>query len=244
MKLFGLIGYPLSHSFSKKYFTEKFEREEITDCRYELFSIAFINELSKIIVQHPNLCGLNVTIPYKQQVLPFLDEIDDVVEKIKACNCISISQGKLKGYNTDVEGFERSLTKQLQSRHTAALILGTGGASKAVEFVLHKLGIDFRYVSRNPAVNNYSYEMLTPGIIADHLLIINTTPLGMYPAISEAPPVPYNALTPDHYLFDLVYNPEKTLFLKNGEERGASIRNGYEMLEIQAEASWRIWNHG
>ncbi len=242
MKLFGLIGYPLSHSFSKKYFTEKFEKEGISDCRYELFSIAAIEELKNVLDQHPELCGLNVTIPYKQQVISFLDETDDVVRKIKACNCISIKEGKLKGYNTDVTGFERALQEKLKPQHTSALILGTGGAAKAVEFVLQKLGIGFTYVSRKPTVNNYSYEMLTPAIMADHLLIINTTPLGMYPAVNEAPPVPYEALTPGHYLFDLVYNPEKTLFLQKGEERGTAIKNGYEMLQIQAEESWRIWD--
>lgn len=242
MKLFGLIGYPLSHSFSKKYFTEKFEKEGISDCRYELFSIAAILELKNVLDQHPELLGLNVTIPYKQQVLSFLDETDDVVGKIKACNCIRIKEGKLKGYNTDVTGFERALKEKLQPQHTSALILGTGGAAKAVEFVLQKLGIRFKYVSRKPTAYNYSYEMLTPAIIADHLLIINTTPLGMYPAVNEAPPVPYEALTPVHYLFDVVYNPEKTLFLQKGEERGVAIKNGYEMLAIQAEESWRIWN--
>jgi shikimate dehydrogenase len=242
MRLFGLIGYPLSHSFSKKFFTEKFEEEGLNDCRYELFSIASINELRNVLDKHYDLCGLNVTIPYKEEVLPFLHEADDVVKKIKACNCIIIKNGKLKGYNTDVEGFERSLKKQLQSHHTKALILGTGGAAKAVEFVLQKLGIDFRYVSRKSSVNNYSYEELTPGIIADHKLIINTTPLGLYPTVNEAPQIPYEALTPRHYLFDLVYNPEKSLFLQKGEERGAVIKNGYEMLVIQAEESWRIWN--
>lgn len=242
MRLFGLIGYPLTHSFSKKFFTEKFEKEGLTDCRYELFSIADINEMKNVLDQHPDLCGLNVTIPYKEQVLSFLDDADDVVKKIKACNCIIIKNGKLKGYNTDVAGFERSLKKQLRPHHKKALILGRGGAGKAVEFVLQKLGIDFNYVSRKPSVNNYSYSQLTPGIIADHTLIINTTPLGMYPAINEAPPIPYEALTPNHYLFDLVYNPEKTLFLQMGEEREAAIKNGYEMLVIQAEESWKIWN--
>jgi shikimate dehydrogenase len=242
MRLFGLIGYPLTHSFSKKFFTEKFEKEGLTDCKYELFSISTINELISVLDQHPDLYGLNVTIPYKEQVLSFLDDTDDVVKKIKACNCIIIKNGKLKGYNTDVEGFERSLKKQLQPHHKKALILGTGGAAKAVEFVLQKLEIDFNYVSRKPSVNNYSYNQLTPGIITDHSLIINTTPLGLYPAVNEAPPIPYEALTANHYLFDLVYNPEKTLFLRMGEERGAAIKNGYEMLVIQAEESWKIWN--
>ena len=242
MRLFGLIGYPLSHSFSKKFFTEKFEKEGLNDCRYELFSIASINELRNVLDKHPDLCGLNVTIPYKEQVLPFLNEADEVVKKIKACNCIIIENGKLKGYNTDVEGFERSLKKQLQPHHTKALILGTGGAAKAVEFVLTRLGISFKYVSRKPSVNNYSYEQLTPGIITDHKLIINTTPLGLYPSVNEAPPIPFEALSPEHYLFDLVYNPEKSLFLQKGEEKGTVIKNGYEMLVIQAEESWRIWN--
>ena len=242
MRLFGLIGYPLTHSFSKKYFTEKFEKEGLNDCRYELFSIASINDLKKVLDQHPGLEGLNVTIPYKEQVLPFLDEQDTVVKKIKACNCIVLKKGKLKGYNTDAEGFERSLKKHLQPHHKNALILGTGGAAKAVEYVLQKLGIGYKYVSRKPSVNNYSYQQLTPPVIADHPLIINTTPLGMYPAINEAPPVPYELLTSRHYLFDLVYNPEKSLFLQKGGTRGAIIKNGYEMLVIQAEESWRIWN--
>jgi shikimate dehydrogenase len=242
MRLFGLIGYPLSHSFSRKYFTQKFEKEALNDCRYDLFSIDSIDKLKNILDQHPDLCGLNITIPYKEQVLPFLDETDDIVKKIKACNCIRFNNGKLKGYNTDAEGFEQSLKKQLQSHHTKALILGTGGAAKAVVFVLQKLGIDFKYVSRKPSVNDYSYQQLTPGVISEHTLIINTTPVGMYPAVAECPSIPYDALTHRHYLFDLLYNPEKTLFLQKGEEKGAIIKNGYEMLVMQAEESWKIWN--
>jgi shikimate dehydrogenase len=241
MRLYGLIGYPLSHSFSEKYFAEKFKKEGLTDCTYKLFSIASINELKEIL-ELPDLCGLNVTIPYKEQVLPFLTEANDVVKKIKACNCIDIRNKKLKGYNTDAEGFEQSLKQQLKPHHTSALILGTGGAAKAVEYVLRKLNIAVKYVSRKPSVNNYSYEELTPAVIKDHTVIINTTPLGMYPAVNEAPPVPYDVLTPGHYLFDLTYNPAKSLFLQKGEERGAAIKNGYEMLVIQAEESWRIWN--
>ena len=242
MRLFGLIGYPLSHSFSKRYFSEKFEKEGIDDCKYELFSIPAIDDLRNILDQHPDLSGINVTIPYKEQVLSFLNEEDDTVKKIKACNCISIKKGKLKGYNTDVTGFERSLKEKLQPHHTKALILGAGGAAKAVEFVMQNLGIVYKNVSRKPSVNNYSYEQLTPGIIADHLLIINTTPLGTYPAVNEAPPVPYESITSRHYLFDVVYNPEKSLFLQKGEEKGAAIKNGYDWLVIQAEESWRIWN--
>lgn len=242
MRLFGLIGYPLSHSFSQRYFTDKFEKEGLTDCRYELFSIAAISDLERVLADHPELCGLNVTIPYKEKVLSWLQETDDSVKQIKACNCISITGGILKGYNTDATGFERALKGQLQPGHTRALILGTGGAARAIEFVLNKLGIAYKYVSRKPSAGNYSYEQLTSEVIAAHQLIINTTPLGMYPAITEAPPIPYGALTPAHYLFDLVYNPEKTLFLQKGAEMGAAIKNGYEMLVIQADESWKIWN--
>jgi shikimate dehydrogenase len=241
MRLFGLIGYPLTHSFSKKYFTEKFEKEGLIDCRYELFPIPSINELKDVLTQ-PGLCGLNVTIPYKEQVLSFLDDSNELVKKIKACNCISIKDGRLTGYNTDVLGFERSLLEQWQPHHNKALILGTGGVSKAVQYVLEKLGVSYRYVSRKPSVNNFSYEQLTPSIISEYTLIINTTPLGMYPSVAEAPPIPYEVLSPSHYLFDMVYNPVKTLFLKKGEERGALIKNGYDMLEIQADESWKIWN--
>ena len=242
MRLFGLIGYPLSHSFSKKFFTEKFEKEQLPDCRYELFSIPAIAGLQQIIEQNPGLEGLNVTIPYKEQVLSFLDEQDEVVKRIKACNCIVIRNGKKKGYNTDVTGFERSLKSGWKNQHSNALILGTGGAAKAVEYVLDKLNIAYRYVSRKPSAGNFSYEQITPAVVATHTLIVNTTPVGMYPAVSEAPPLPYESLTSKHYLFDLVYNPEKTLFLQKGAERGAAIKNGYEMLVIQAEESWRIWD--
>lgn len=242
MRLFGLIGYPLSHSFSKKYFTEKFEREGLSDCRYEHFSIDDIGKLKNILAENPDLCGLNVTIPYKEQVLSFLHEKNDLVKQIKASNCISIVNGKLKGYNTDALGFEQSLKEKLKPQHKKALILGTGGAAKAVEFVLDKFDIKYKYVSRKPSAKNYSYEQLTPAIIAAHKLIINTTPLGMYPATAEAPPIPYESLTADHYLFDLIYNPERTLFLRKGEEKGAAIKNGYDMLVVQAEESWKIWN--
>lgn len=242
MRLYGLIGYPLVHSFSKKFFSEKFEREGLSDCRYESFSIPSISDLNSIVKQNPELCGLNVTIPYKEQVLSFLDEKSALVKKIKACNCIKIEMGKLTGHNTDAPAFEQSLKDKLQAYHTKALILGTGGASKAVEFSLEKLGITYKYVSRKPSAKNFSYEQLTDTLIAEYTLIINTTPLGMHPNIVEAPPIPYHALNSAHYLFDLVYNPAKTLFLQKGEEQGAAIKNGYEMLVLQAEESWRIWN--
>lgn len=242
MRLFGLIGYPLFHSFSKKFFSEKFEREGLTDCRYESFSIPSISELPGIIKENSALCGLNVTIPYKEQVLSFLDEKSDLVKKIKACNCIKIERGRLTGHNTDAPAFEQSLKEKLQPNHKKALILGTGGAAKAVEFSLEKLGITYKYVSRKPSAKNFSYEQLTDTLIREYSLIINTTPLGMHPNVVEAPPIPYHLLNSAHYLFDLVYNPAKTLFLQKGEEHGALIKNGYEMLVLQAEESWRIWN--
>lgn len=242
MRLFGLIGYPLSHSFSKKYFTEKFEKEGLTDCRYENFSIESIEKLRDVLKQNPNLLGLNVTIPYKEQVIPYLDELSEVVKKTGACNCIKIRKGKLYGFNTDVIGIEKSLTNFISPGIKKALILGTGGAAKAVVFVLEKLGIAGRFVSRKPSKNAYSYSDLNDSIIASNFVIINTTPLGMYPAVNEAPSINYNALTNNHFLFDLIYNPEKTMFLEQGEKRGAAIKNGYEMLLVQAEESWKIWS--
>lgn len=242
MRLYGLIGYPLGHSFSKKYFTEKFEREGLYNCSYENYPIVSIEKLKGILEANPGLKGLNVTIPYKEQVIPFLDELNVVVQKIQACNCIKIVDGKFYGYNTDVIGFEQSLKKQLQSYHTKALILGTGGAAKSVAFVLEKLQVEFRFVSRKASLQNLSYEQVTPSILSTHLLIINTTPLGMFPHVAEIPFLPYDTLTPKHFLFDLIYNPAKTSFLQKGEDRGALIKNGYEMLAIQAEESWKIWN--
>lgn len=243
MKLYGLIGYPLTHSFSKKYFTEKFQKEGIHDCVYENFPLSTIEQVENLLQQHTNLCGLNVTIPYKEQVIPFLDEMNEVVKATGACNCIKIEEGKLKGFNTDVIGFENSLTKFLQPYHNKALIFGTGGAAKAVEFVLQKLRIDYLFVSRKKGTDKtISYHELKVEILQEHLLLINTTPLGMYPKVDDCPDIAYNYLTPRHHLFDLVYNPEKTLFLQNGEAQGATIQNGYEMLILQAEESWRIWN--
>jgi len=243
VRKFGLIGYPLSHSFSQKYFTEKFIKENIHNCVYENFSLPDINIISSVIANAPQLEGLNVTIPYKQQIIPFLHFKNEVVEKINACNCIKIINGKLHGYNTDVIGFEVSLKRILQAYHKHALILGTGGAAKAVEFVLRKLGIDYNLVSRKPSVAGIiNYNDLTDAIIQSHNLIINTAPVGMYPNVDIYPGIPFGAITKHHYLFDLIYNPERTMFLKKGEERGATIANGHEMLIIQAEESWRIWN--
>jgi shikimate dehydrogenase len=241
MRLFGLIGYPLTHSFSKNYFTEKFKKEGIENCRYENFELANINDLPKVL-GNAELEGLNVTIPHKESVLPFLHESDEVVKKIKACNCIKIKDKKLIGYNTDVIGFEKSLLNRLGDDQKKALILGTGGAAKAVEYVLKKHKIHYKYVSRYPSVKNLSYEQITPAIMEDYTVIVNTSPLGMFPKITEAPPLPYEAITKKHFLFDLIYNPEKTLFLNKGQQRGAVIQNGYDMLVHQAEESWKIWN--
>jgi shikimate dehydrogenase len=245
MRKFGLIGYPLTHSFSERYFTEKFVREGVRDCSYTAWSLSAIADLPSLLTD-PELCGLNVTIPYKQQVLPYLTIQNEVVRAIGACNCIKILGGKLEGHNTDVIGFEQSLIKKLQPHHTQALVLGTGGAAKAVGYVLEKLGIGYRFVSRKVgragADENLSYEEVDGPLLLSHTLLINTTPMGMYPKVEEAPPLPYEALSPRHYLFDLVYNPERTLFLQKGEQRGATVENGYEMLILQAEESWRIWN--
>jgi shikimate dehydrogenase len=242
MKIYGIIGYPLSHSFSKKYFTEKFLREGLTDCAYENFPLKSIDDFRALLVSHPSLHGLNVTIPYKEQILHFLHVITDLVKATGACNCIKIVEGKLTGYNTDIMGFEKSLKKRLQPNHNQALILGTGGAAKAVQYVLAKAGIGYQYVSRKKSATSISYDELNRKIISSHTLIINTTPLGMYPRVVEAPQIPYSALTAQHLLFDLIYNPDKTLFLQKGEQMGAEIQNGLEMLIIQAEENWRIWN--
>lgn len=242
MHVFGLIGYPLTHSFSKKYFTEKFEKEGLNNYRYDNFPINTIEGLKEIIRNNPGLNGLNVTIPYKESVISYLAERSDAVKRVGACNCIKILNGKMIGYNTDTIGFKKTLVEKLKPHHKKALILGTGGAAKAVEFVLEELAIEWKYVSRKPSVQHFSYEQLTPGIIKEYTLIINTTPLGMFPNIIQAPPIPYEALTSRHLLYDLIYNPEKTLFLQMGEKMGADIMNGYKMLLIQAEESWKIWN--
>lgn len=242
MRLFGLIGYPLSHSFSKKYFTEKFEKEKITGCRYELFSITSIEELPMLLARNPELKGLNVTIPYKKQVMRFLHS-SALPEGLEACNCIQIRNGKMTGYNTDAIGFEKSLLPLLRSHHTKALVLGNGGAAEAVVFVLKKMGIEVSIVSRIIHKGAaFTYEQLDEQIMIGYTIIINTTPLGMYPQMGECANIPYQYINERHLLYDLVYNPVKPLFLQKGEERGARIKNGAEMLVLQAEESWRIWN--
>ena len=241
MKKFGLIGFPLSHSFSKKYFSDKFIKENIQGVEYESYPLEDISFLLSLLIREPLLAGLNVTIPYKEKVVPYLDELSDEVKQIGACNCIAIQGGKLKGYNTDVIGFEKSLKKKLKPNHQQALVLGTGGAAKAVYYILAKNGISFLKISRTPGEDQLAYESVTKEIIESHELIVNTTPLGMYPDVNSFPPIPYEHLGNQHYLFDLVYNPDKTMFLLRGEERGAEIENGADMLIDQAEASWDIW---
>jgi shikimate dehydrogenase len=244
MRTFGLIGFPLSHSFSQKYFAQKFNDEGITDAGYRNFPLQTISELPTLLRAEPDLAGLNVTIPYKQQVISFLDDKNTIVEKTRACNCIRILNGKLHGFNTDAIGFEVSLKKKLLPRHSPALVLGTGGASKSVEYVLQQLGISYKLVSRNPLPDSgqLGYAEIDRRMIRSHPLIINTSPVGMFPHIEEYPALPYADITSDHYLFDLIYNPAETLFLRKGKEQGALIANGYDMLVIQAEESWRIWN--
>ncbi len=245
MRLFGLIGYPLSHSFSKNYFTQKFERERRFDCRYELFPIANIHKLPELLEHHPDLEGLNVTIPYKQEVLQYLHQKEGLPETLQACNCIRIRNGVLEGFNTDYIGFENSLKPLLQPHHRQALVLGNGGASKAVMYVLNQLNIPFEVVSRKlHEGSTLTYEQLDFAAVRNHTLIINTTPLGTFPNVNECPPIPYEAITDQHLLYDLVYNPELTLFMERGQQQGAVVKNGYEMLVGQAEAAWRIWNEG
>ena len=242
MRLYGLLGKTLKHSFSKAYFTDKFTTLQINDCRYENFELAFINELPQLLKENPFIKGLNVTIPYKEDVIQYLHESSDIVKEINACNCINIINEKLIGYNTDVFGFQQSLVKYLLPHHKNALILGTGGAAKAVQFALRNLNIAYQNVSRVKNNSSVIYEELDKATLDKYQLIINTSPLGMFPKINEAPPIPYDYINQDHLLFDLIYNPDKTEFLKRGEEKGARTANGSEMLILQAEESWRIWN--
>ncbi|TPV32870.1 shikimate dehydrogenase [Paucihalobacter ruber] len=243
MTEFGLIGRNISYSFSKQYFTKKFENEHL-HCSYNNFDLKEIIEFPNILSTHPKLKGLNVTIPYKEEIIPFLDNLSKNAKKIGAVNTIKIEKnGKLKGYNTDFYGFIKSLEPHLKPHHKKALILGTGGASKAVAFALKKLEIPYSFVSRNYSDHvNFIYENLNSPIIASHQIIINCTPLGTYPAVDACPNIPYEHITSKHLLFDLIYNPSETLFLKKGKQHGAQILNGLQMLELQAEKAWKLWN--
>lgn len=244
MKLYGLIGYPLSHSFSQKYFEEKFTCENIADSEYRNFSIESIEKLREVLSENPDLIGLNVTIPYKEKVIAFLNELDETTREIGAVNCIKIEDGKLKGFNTDAYGFEMSIKPFLENKYERALILGTGGASKAVAYVLKRWNIPFHYATRNPnAPNHLSYHDLSKDNIKHFQLIINTTPLGTFPNTESSPDLPYEGMSSAHFLYDLVYNPSETVFLRKGKEQGAHTMNGLKMLELQAERGWNIWNN-
>jgi shikimate dehydrogenase len=243
-RLFGLIGFPLGHSFSKKYFTDKFAKENIKECLYEKFEIESITQLPTLIKNNPGLEGLNVTIPHKQNVIPFLNKKDKSAEKVGAVNVLKISkEGEITGYNSDYYGFKTSLEKWLPKySQFRALVLGSGGASKAVIATLDDMKIPFLLVSRQEKDKAITYEEITEEILQSHHLLINTTPLGMSPETETFPPISYNLLTEKHYLYDLVYNPEETAFMLKGKAAGAKVKNGLEMLILQAEKSWEIWN--
>jgi shikimate dehydrogenase len=245
LRHFGLIGYPLEHSFSVSYFTGKFKKEKI-DASYRNFPLEKASEFEKLVRDEPDLYGLNVTVPYKQAIIPYLDALSQTARAVQAVNTICFCRRDpskaLTGHNTDVIGFEKSLKQHLRKHHSQALVLGTGGSSSAITFVLESLGIAYERVSRSEGEGKISYGALDPDLVNRRKLIINCTPLGMHPRIDSCPDIPYEALSRDHLLFDLVYNPGKSLFLSRGEAKGASIVNGYDMLIYQAEASWEIWN--
>lgn len=244
-QLYALVGKDISYSFSRGYFEEKFRKEGLNSHEYINFDLQNFNDITSKITKHSNeLCGMNVTIPYKEDAYHFMDELDDDAQKIGAVNTIKITdQGTLKGFNTDVYGFQNSLQPMLKNHHQKALILGTGGASKAIAFALNKLNIEFKWVSRNPKKSTeIAYEAITEEVLNAYHVIINCTPIGTFPAITNAPKIPYQYLSENHLLFDLIYNPAETLFLSNGKKKGATIKNGLEMLALQAEKSWEIWN--
>ena len=246
MNAYALIGYPLGHSFSKKYFTKKFEEMGLSETHeYQLFELSDIQELPQLLKNEPNLKGLNVTIPYKQVVMPFLDGLDASAEKVGAVNVIKFMEdGRLIGYNSDYYGFKTSLEDFLSEVNMSsikALVLGNGGAGKAVVAALKDLGIDYKTVSRTKSEENISYDEIFT-IIADYQLIINCSPVGTYPKSDQCPDIPYESLTENHFLYDLVYNPLETLFLQKGKEKGAKIHNGLRMLHLQAEKAWEVWN--
>jgi shikimate dehydrogenase len=242
MRRFGLIGKDISYSFSPGYFREKFNRLGLVDCSYEIFDLPDISHFPGLRDRHPDLEGLNVTIPYKEAVIPYLDRLEKQAREIGAVNTIRFAGNRLEGHNTDVVGFRESLRPLLGPADKAALILGTGGASKAVAYGLRQLDISFRFVSRKPKDGQLSYDDLDPELLRQHEILINCTPLGTYPDVGHSPPLPYEAIDSTHLLYDLIYNPPETTFLKQGLERGARIKNGLEMLRLQAEASWEIWN--
>lgn len=243
-RLFGLLGKDISYSFSRGYFSEKFKQLNLDNHSYVNFDLPKIEDFPSILEDNESVLGINVTIPYKETVIPYLDKIDKTAKEIAAVNTIKITKrGNLKGYNSDVVGFEKSITPLLKKHHKKALILGTGGASKAIAYALKRNDIKYKFVSRNPeGKKQISYADLSREIIEDYTLIVNSTPLGTSPHVNNCPNIPYQFITPNHLLYDLIYNPQVSKFLANGRQKGASIKNGYEMLELQAEESWRIWN--
>lgn len=241
MDKYGIIGYPLGHSFSRAFFTEKFQREHI-DAEYVNFEIPSADMLPGIVQTNPNLCGLNVTLPHKEAVIPMLDELSDEAKEIGAVNVIRVRDGRLKGFNSDIIGFMDSIRPLLKPWHQHALVLGTGGASRAIRVGLQRLGIEWTYVSRTPAPGRLTYADLTSDLMEHYQVIVNCSPVGMSPRVDACPDIPYQLLTGRHLLYDLVYNPQETLFLKRGAERGAAVKNGLEMLHLQALASWCFWN--
>lgn len=244
MRKFGLIGYPLSHSFSKSYFEKKFLRENILDAEYQNYPLEKIEDFLALLAEHKDLVGLNVTTPYKESIIPYLTELDETAKAIGAVNTIKISDGKLIGYNTDAWGFAKSLLGMAHVDMKTALIIGDGGAAKAVKYVLDKIGISHQTVNRTKKENCLTFEELSNELIAETRLFIQTTPVGTFPNVNEMPPVPMDAITSKHKAFDLIYNPEETLFLRLMRERGAKTKNGLEMLQAQAEEAWKVWLKG
>ena len=241
MDRYGIIGFPLGHSFSRAFFTEKFHKEHI-DAEYVNFEIPSAHLLPEIVRSNPHLRGLNVTLPYKEAVIPMLDSMSDEAREIGAVNVIQVREGRLKGFNSDIIGFMGSLRPLLKPWHQHALVLGTGGASRAIRVGLERLGLDWTYVSRTAAEGRLTYSALTPEVMEHFQVIVNCSPVGMFPKVDACPDIPYHLLSSRHLLYDLVYNPEETLFLKRGAQQGATIKNGLEMLHLQALASWEFWN--
>lgn len=241
MDKYGIIGNPLGHSFSKGFFTEKFAREGI-DAEYLNFQIPEIGKITEVLQENPELRGINVTLPYKTEVIPFLDELSNEAREIGAVNVVQIRNGHLKGFNSDIIGFTRSIQPLLKPHHRKALILGTGGASRAIRVGLTLLGLEWKYVSRTPREGMITYEDITAETLREYEVIVNCSPVGMFPKVDECPAIPYEFLTQDNLLYDLVYNPENTLFMKKGALQGAVVKNGLEMLHLQAIASWEFWN--
>ncbi len=243
MRKFGLIGKSLKHSFSKDYFNSFFKNEGISDAEYNLYELDDITKITELLKHNKDICGLNITIPYKESIIPFLDVSDDIVKETGACNCVKIVNNKLYGYNTDVYGFMHSFLALMQTHHHKAIILGNGGAAKSVIYSLEQLSIDYTIIARKPKNNTeIAWSNFKEEHISQSNIIINTTPIGMYPYIEDFPQLPYSALNRFHLVYDLIYNPEKSVFLQKAESQDATIKNGMEMLVLQAEESWRIWN--